>query len=257
MKINKIGFNYTYDNDFFVSRPNGSGDYLLILLKSPAIFNIGGIEIKARENSVILYKKGTPQFYRAHGAEFVCDWFHFSCSEDEIGELQSLNIPFDRVIETGGINELSMLIKSMSYENYSDNLYRSHSLELYMQLFFVKLGEKLRSSGYDSSHYEKMAAVRSRIYSTPQQQWSVYALAEETGMSASYFEHTYKSIFGISLKNDVIAGRIEHAKFMLSTTDVPIGSIGRMCGYKSDVHFLRQFKSRTGCTPTEYRKRYL
>ncbi|MDE7293926.1 MAG: AraC family transcriptional regulator, partial [Oscillospiraceae bacterium] len=249
--------NYTYDSDFFVSRPNGSGDNLLILLKSPAIFNIGGIDIKARENSVILYKKDTPQFYRAHGAEFVCDWFHFSCSDDEIGALENLNIPFDKVLETGGINELSMIIKSMSYEYYSENLYRSDSIGLYMQLFFVKLGEKLCSGEYSSSHYEKLSAIRSRIYSTPQQQWSARELAEETKMSVSYFEHTYKNIFGISLINDVISGRIEHAKFMLSTTDVPIGSIGKMCGYKSDVHFLRQFKSRTGCTPTEYRKRYL
>ena len=55
--------------------------------------------------------------------------------------------------------------------------------------------------------------------------------------------------------NEVINSRLEHAKFMLTSTDVPINQIAEMCGYKSDIHFMRQFKSRMGMTPTEFRSR--
>jgi len=259
MKINKIGYDYVHNPDFFISRPHGSGDSVLILLRSPAIFYLNGSDVKARENSFILYKEGTPQFYRADGTEFVNDWFHFSNSEDEKGLFDSFGIPFDTVVETGNISELSALIKSMSYEKYSDNPYRSYSLELYLKLFFVKLGEKCHNSSKSRAlrYYENMSAIRSRIYSTPQYEWSIKELADEATMSVSYFEHTYKNVFGVSVINEVISSRIEYAKYMLSTTDVPVGRIAEICGYKSDIHFMKQFKSRTGKTPSQYRKENL
>lgn len=256
MKINKIGYHYIHNSDFFISRPHGSGDNVLILLKSPAIFRLNGKDVKAHEGSFILYRNGTPQFYRADETEFVNDWFHFSYSEEEKGMFENYKIPFDTVLEIGDISELSMLIKNMSYETYSANLYRAYTLELYLKLFFVKLGEKFYNYNDRRAlrYYELMSAIRSKIYSTPQHEWSVKELANEMAMSVSYFEHTYKDMFGVSVMNEVINSRVEYAKFMLSTTDIPIGYISEMCGYKNEVHFMKQFKSRTNATPSQYRE---
>lgn len=255
MKINNIGYNHIHDADFFVSRPNGSGDNLLLLLKTPAVFRLGGKDIETAENSFILYKEGTPQFYRSKGSEFANDWFHFSCSEEENALFESLAIPFDKVVQIGDMSVLSMLIKSMSYENYSSNLYRADSARLYLNLFFIKLSEKLQNSSGSliSTHYDKMSVVRSKIYSMPGHDWNVEGLAHELTMSKSHFEHMYKRIFGTSVMNEVINSRTEYAKFLLVTTDIPVRQIAEMCGYKSDIHFMRQFKSRTGVTPSGFR----
>ena len=42
MKINKVGINYTHNNKFIIDRPNGSGDYLFIQVKTPAVFILDG-----------------------------------------------------------------------------------------------------------------------------------------------------------------------------------------------------------------------
>lgn len=255
MKINKIGYNHRHEADFFVSRSEGSGDYLLLLLKTPAIFTIHGQEVHTLKNSFILYKEGTPQYYRSDGGEFANDWFHFSITEKETEIFKQLEIPLDQVIFISDLSNLSILIKSMSYEIYSSNTYRQESVELYLQLFFYKLSEKLHISQDSpiSSHYDKMAMIRSQIYSMPQYDWHVEGLAHQLTMSKSHFEHTYKKIFGISIINEVITARLEHAKFMLATTDIPVNQIAEMCGYKSDIHFMRQFRSRMNMTPTEFR----
>lgn len=255
MKINNIGYNHRHDADFFVSRPNGSGDNLLLLLKTPAIFLLNGEEIHTEKDSFILFREGTPQDYRSDGSEFANDWFHFSYDEDEKNLFTELDIPFDRVIRIGDMSDLSMIVKSMSYENYSTNIYRTDSVELYLKLFFIKLSEKLHPAEQStvSSYYDKMAMLRSQIYSNPKNDWNIDWLAHQLAMSRSHFEHTYKKLFGISPMNEVINSRLEHAKFMLASTDVPINQIAEMCGYKSDIHFMRQFKSRTGMTPTEFR----
>ena len=155
----------------------------------------------------------------------------------------------------GALDNLSMIIKNMNYENYSSNLYKTDSVELYLKLFFIKLSEKLHSADekHSSDYYDKMSALRSQIYSMPQNNWNIEGLAHQLTMSKSHFEHTYKKIFGISPMNEVINSRIEHAKFMLTSTDMPINAIAEICGYKSDIHFMRQFKSRLGVTPSIYR----
>lgn len=73
-------------------------------------------------------------------------------------------------------------------------------------------------------------------------------------MSRSSFQHLYKELFGISAITDVILSRIDHAKYLLSTTDIPIKKISEMCGYNNDIHFMRQFKKVTEITPTKYRE---
>lgn len=255
MKINNIGYNHKHDSDFFVLRPNGSGDNLLLLLKTPAIFVLKGEELHTEKNSFILFSEGTPQNYRSDGGAFANDWFHFSFEEKEKALFDALEIPFDKVISIGDMSNLSQLIKDLSYETYSSNLYKTDSVELYLHLFFIKLSEKLHSTEEvnTSSCYNKMSILRSQIYSMPQNEWSIEGLAHQLTMSKSHFEHTYKKIFGISPMNEVINSRIEHAKYMLTTTDAPIKQIAEICGYKSDVHFMRQFKSRIGITPSDYR----
>lgn len=257
MHINNIGYNHRHDADFQIQRPTGSGDYLMLLLKTPAIFTLNGEDIITAPDSFMLYHEGTPQLYRAYGVQFSNDWFHFSISDDEMRFFELLDIPFDTIIPIGNLNGLSLIIKNMCYENYSSNLYKTDSVELYMKLFFIKLSEKIHSSGQDgsSSYYEKISILRSQIYNMPYHDWNIEGLAHQLTMSKSYLQHLYKEIFGISVMNDVIQSRIEHSKYLLSTTDLHITQIAEMCGYKCELHFMRQFKTRMQMTPSEYRKR--
>lgn len=256
MHINNIGYNHSHDADFIIQRPTGSGDYLLLLLKTPAIFTLDGKDVVTDPNSFMVFREGTPQLYRAYGAQFSNDWFHFSISEDEMSFFEALDIPFDKVMPLDNLNDLSLIIKNMCYENYSSNLYKTDSVELYMKLFFIKLSEKIHSAQKDStsSYYNKMSILRSKIYNMPYNNWTIEGLAHELTMSQSYFQHLYKEIFGISVMNDVIQSRIEHSKYLLSTTDISITQIAEMCGYKCELHFMRQFKTRMNMTPSQYRK---
>ena len=255
MQINNIGYNHVHDADLMIQRPSGSGDYLLLLLKTPAVFTLNGKDILTERNSFILYRKGTPQFYHASGAQFANDWLHFDLSEEELSYIESLDIPFDQVEPLGDINDLSLIIKNMCFENYSSNQFKTESIQLYMKLLFIKLSQKLHSinDSHSSSYYDKISVIRTKIYKMPYYDWNIEGAAHQLAMSKSYFQHVYKKILGTSFMNDVIQSRIEHAKYLLSTTDISILQIAEMCGYKSSAHFTRQFKARMNMSPSEYR----
>lgn len=257
MKINNIGYHHVHDADFIIERPDGSGDYLLVLLKTSAIFTFDGVDVVTPDNSVILFKKDSPQYYRADGSQFANNWFHFDMSDEDLYFLKSLEIPFDKVISLSDINDLSLLVQNMCFERYSENLYKDDSIQLYMRLFFIKLSEKIHATerSMPNSYHNKLSIVRTNIYNMPQNDWNIAGLAHQLTMSKSYFQHLYKEQFGISVMEDIIQSRIDRAKYLLSSTDFPIVQISELCGYKCSSHFMRQFKLRMKATPSEYRQK--
>lgn len=257
MNINNIGYNHNHDADFRIHRPEGSGDYLLLILKTPAVFTLEGKDYETQAGSFILYQKGTPQLYRAQGSSFSNDWLHFDMTAEERTAFEEYRIPFDRVISLSNTNDLSLFIKNISYERYSSNPYREESAALYLKLLFMKLCEKLNAHPDETigTYYERMSVIRSQIYNMPYFDWNIPDMAHQLAISKSYFQHLYKQIFGTGAMDDVIQSRIHHAKYLLSTTMLSVKEISTMCGYKSETHFMRQFKVCVGMTPSQYRGR--
>lgn len=258
MRITNVGYNHFHDADFFINRQSGSDDYLMLLLKTPGIFVINGKEIHAEANSAILYNKDTPQHYKAKGAQFGNDWFHFM-PDNKTDEtfISALDLKFDTIMKLNGIAELSVLINMMCHEKYSSNTFKVDSVDLLIKLFFIKLNEKINmvnSNNFGSAH-NKMSILRTKIYNMPYHEWNIDGMAHELTMSQSSFQHLYKDIFGVSAMNDVITARVEQAKYLLSSTDYTVNHIAQMCGYSSQIHFMRQFKQRMEMTPSEYRSK--
>lgn len=257
MIINNVGFDHCHDADFYIDRPNGSGDYLLLLVRTPAVFEIDGIETITPAGSVFIYPKGRPQRYRCVPLNvFENDWVHFDFeSPEEEEEFLKTGIPFEVPVKME-LEFLSYCVKSIAYEKYSDNVCRSESAELFMRLMLIKIREKAlyTVSGRRSSQFELISTVRNKIYSRPYEQRNVDSAAHEVRMSRSAFQHAYKKHFGMTFIEDLVKSRVSYAKMLLSTTNMNINDVSTGSGYHSYVHFARQFKEQTGFTPSEFRK---
>ncbi len=258
MIINNVGFDHCHDADFFIDRPDGSNDYLLLLVRTPAVFVIDGKEIHTPAGSVFIYPKGRPQRYHCVPLNvFENDWVHFDfeSAEEEKAFLES-GIPLETAV-TMTLEFLSYCVKSIAYERYSDNPCRNESADLFMRLMFIKIRESSMNSisGRKSTQFELVSTVRNKIYSRPYEQRSVDSTAHEVRMSRSAFQHAYKKHFGMTFIEDLVKSRVSYAKMLLSTTNMSITDISTRSGYRSYVHFARQFKEQTGSTPSEYRKK--
>ena len=261
MKIHNVGYNYRHDQSFRINRPYGSGDYIFLVIRCRAVFELKGTEVHVPENSVLLFKKGTPQIYSPEDNEFVNDWIHFDLDPNELAELLDMGIPLDSPIHVENTVYFSELIQDMYREQYSANIYKDTSMELFARLLFIKLSERIRamnlsSIGPKTVFVEQLSQLRTRIYSSPAMKWTVSSMAEELSLSQSYFQHLYKNMFGVSVMVDVINSRVEFAKYLLISTDYSISTVAEACGYRNDVHFMRQFKEIQSMTTSDYRKEY-
>jgi AraC family transcriptional regulator len=78
---------------------------------------------------------------------------------------------------------------------------------------------------------------------------SMAQIADSVNTSPTYFASLFKQATGISLHQYVIEQRVNRAKLLLETTDLPISSIAAQVGFASSSHLTYHCKRQTGMTP--------
>lgn len=260
MKITVIGYNHDHDGTFVMDRPDGPGAWLFLLIKTDAVFFINNTESRVKAGSAVLFRPDTPIRYTAAENRYTDDWFYFETEDGDEQHILSLGIPVDRPFHIGSIEELSSVLHVMTFEHYSAEPYHSEIEQGYLDIFWLRLARSIsgsRSSADLSDRDSRMTLIRTRIYTRPDEIGSIDSLAEESGMSRSGFQHLYRRMFGANVMSDIIEGRLQKARRLLTSTELTIEQIAVSCGYSDGGAFMRQFRLKCGMTPTQFRKRML
>lgn len=78
-------------------------------------------------------------------------------------------------------------------------------------------------------------------------------LAGVLAISPYHFAHVFKRAIGVAPHQYVIHRRIDRAKHLLDTTDLPIADIALAVGCANQSHFSALFHRVIGVTPQAYR----
>lgn len=87
--------------------------------------------------------------------------------------------------------------------------------------------------------------------------FSVQEMADNFNLSINYLSSYFKEQTDENIINYITYLRIEKAKHLLITTDIPIKNIAENSGYYNVSSFIRRFKQITGVTPGKYRENNL
>jgi AraC-like DNA-binding protein len=80
-------------------------------------------------------------------------------------------------------------------------------------------------------------------------------VAEQVGMSYSYFRRAFKARTGLAPKQYHLQARLRRAQEMLTNTAWPVRHISSVLAFDSPFHLSADFKARTGMSPTQWRAR--
>lgn len=253
MEIIKIGYHHGHDDFFQIRRENGSGNYLLLLVFTSSQMILKGEKVVMTEPFFIFYRQGTPQLYGAYHGAYMDDWIHLALSGGDLLMLEELGIPMDTPVELQDLEELSELVRQLTYEFHAARSRKQDNLHLYLRILFNRIGEHFQTS-HQSPHFSTLNRIRGIMYNEPYKEYRIDMLAQEAGLSRSSLSHLYKEVFGVGVNEDLIRARIAYAAELLGSTQLPVCQIAEMCGYRSSIHFMRQFKGRMGITPSQYRR---
>jgi AraC family transcriptional regulator of arabinose operon len=254
--ISRCGYESRHKIKLDILRKTGVPNYLLLLVKSEAFFEIDGQIIETKPNMAILFDKNTYTHYGAIQNYYNDDWIHFDFINEK-SLLESLQIPFNKPLYIPCISHLSDYVRLLVQESLAESKHKEQILDSLMRTLLYNLDSQVNlspSASNNHKHYPVMNELRTRIHSNPSKKWTVDIMADSVHMSPSYFQHLYKELFGISCVQDVIKARLDYAKFNLNISDMSIQALSEFCGYENELHFMRQFKKFEGMTPSQYRQ---
>ncbi len=81
-------------------------------------------------------------------------------------------------------------------------------------------------------------------------------LAKLTGYHEYHLNRIFKKQTGMTIHQFILQVRINEAKKLIMTTDIPIYSIAEMTGFNSDTHLSSCFKNYFGYSPIHYKNNF-
>lgn len=103
-----------------------------------------------------------------------------------------------------------------------------------------------------SKDYQRSSII-DRFFSNYRQQLTLEMLADQLNLSPRQVNRLLKQHYNTSFKQKLLSTRIEVAKDLLRTSDLPIDQIASDIGCESTAYFYCLFQDKTGMTPSEYR----
>jgi AraC family transcriptional regulator len=83
---------------------------------------------------------------------------------------------------------------------------------------------------------------------------SISEVAEQCGLSSSYFSRAFKRASGFSPHRWLTKRRIERAKELLDKPNLQLTEIAQTCGFVDQSHFARVFSKSENCSPGRWRR---
>jgi transcriptional regulator GlxA family with amidase domain len=103
-------------------------------------------------------------------------------------------------------------------------------------------------------HHELIERVVARIRESPGDVPTVAELAREAGYGADHFSRVFSKVTGESPQEHVIRAKMERARQLLAESSLSVGMVAEALGFRDVFFFSRQFRQRTGETPSEFRR---
>ena len=85
---------------------------------------------------------------------------------------------------------------------------------------------------------------------------SISQVANECGLSTSYFARAFKQTTGVPPYRWLTKQRVERAKELLRNPDQELADIAQLCGFVDQSHFTRVFCKSEGYSPGRWRRLY-
>ena len=82
------------------------------------------------------------------------------------------------------------------------------------------------------------------------------ALADEAHVSPRHFSRSFRRVFGETPYQYLLSRRLERARHLLRTTEMPVGEICLEVGFASVGSFTTTFTRHVGVSPTTFRAAY-
>lgn len=242
---------------FCIDRPAGLDTYTFLHFFNSVELTVGGETVHTRPNACLLYRYGTPQWFRS-ADPLLHDWMHLRPEAEKW--VADYGVPVDRIFYPEDVSFVTAGICEIELELVGNRPYRADMAAAAARMLLIRLGRAC-SAENDGLRVapelrEQLFAFRSSLMARMGEPWTVARMAREMRMSVPRLYVCYRGLFGVPPMDDLIRARIDAAKNALTSGGISITRLADSLGYANVTHFSRQFRQHTGVSPRDFARKY-
>ena len=249
LSIESFGITFPNSN-FHIQRMDATYFILEYIVSGKGYLKIDGKLHELHANDVYLLEPGSShEYYADKDDPFKKYWVNFR-SEIFFNIFNEYDLKQTYVFRDTDISEeMSKIFELEKVSLYNDQIYKEASKQLFN--IFMKLAEKNEVKPVGSVIAQQiLAELDKAIDSTV----SINEICEKLFISRSKLIREFKKYYHTTPHAYLIDRKIAFSKMLLQNTTHSIKSISTHLGFADEHYFCNTFKSKTGMTPSEYRK---
>ena len=247
-------------NNFHAYVENGFLDdvYLFIHFLAPAVVVLEGTEHKVDKDACIIYTPGTKQNYRHYEGVFLNGFLIFRTQDRSL--ISRYGLPENEIFNIERSDDINNIMELITYTMTDRLVDRSEETKEHLSKLFETLSacciETRPTSKRKFETRKRFIELRNAMMRDPKG-WNVDKMAKKVWLTRSRFSEKYVELFKITPSADLTRLKVNYGKQLLENTGLLVQEIAEMCGYGVSGHFIRVFKTHTGTTPLEHRKKQM
>lgn len=162
-------------------------------------------------------------------------------------------VPFGFSFKTDNSTYMTLFCHMANQFKEVNNPYRHEQCETLLHHILFLLARDLSHDGEDRVVDLRIDQVKAYIHENLQHKITIGELSDIAKLSPNYFRQKFRHVVGCYPKAYIINRRVEKAVYLLQETDYSITDIAEKLGYSDLFSFSKQFKEKTGYSPTDFR----
>ncbi len=178
------------------------------------------------------------------------EYFWFASNGEEMSDLAEM-AGFGRKKPVMSAKKFSKIKKTLS-ELLGIIRHKENGIFAVMSAFYEIMD--LCSPNNPAPELEQAKLILDEGFASPN--FRIEQLCYDVGISHAHLLRLFKQEYGVTLTKYIQKKRLDLACELLSTTNLPVNSVGSSCGFSDVAHFMKSFKNEFGITALSYRQKY-
>ncbi|MBQ8923075.1 MAG: helix-turn-helix domain-containing protein [Oscillospiraceae bacterium] len=266
-----IHLQYGYHDADLYQHTHGNFFELVIVLNGSAQHVVGNASFPIGKGAVFVVGNQTPHGYANPDHLTICNIMFRQDVFDTVFDIRQLagfqalfvlephysqNYHFlsQLHLSAGAFAQAEALLNAMMQEYEGRHPGWQDAVYADFRRLCIMLSRRYQADAEATNDYIKLADAVAHIEHHFNEELTLAALAAISGYSERQFLRLFKAAFSVTPNQYIADLRLRKAQQLLSCTALSVGETALQCGFPDQNYFTKFFRSRTGQTPSAFRR---
>ena len=241
-------------------RHNNADYELHIVLRGACFLDVEARTYELHRGQAVLLAPGHYHRPQTHPGDFERISMNFAISQGRLLKTLQNRVPVCEVLDLP--DSLLVHCRNLIYEGAAGNAFRQEMMQAMLMQLMVSilrlfgLADAPQAASPSPDEVDRTGLIDAFFERHMADRAGEALLAERLHLSKRQLARVLLEHYDMNFRQKLLVTRMDHAGWLLRTTEKSIGEICSIVGYNSETTFFKNFKNHYDVTPLQYRKQH-